>query len=67
MTKQFISRYHYIVYMGLSYIALDYYIQNINQGKNDLLVADSSPLFFSLAWILFFITIHLLLKGKLKR
>ncbi|HHT37827.1 MAG TPA: hypothetical protein GXZ95_00225 [Mollicutes bacterium] len=46
MTKKFIKRYHYILYMGLSYIVLDYYIQNINQGKNDMLIANSSPSFF---------------------
>jgi phosphoglycerol transferase MdoB-like AlkP superfamily enzyme len=67
MIKKFISRYHYIIYIGLSFLILDFYLRLNNPGTGIARIISASPNLFTLSYILLFIGIILLLKPKLRK
>lgn len=67
MIRKLLNRYHYLLYIVMSFFILDYYIRCINKNVVNTSLWDLSPNFFTISWILLFIMIILLFKGKLKK
>ncbi len=64
MLKKFISRYHFIIYIGLSFYIMDLYLRYLNLDINFGSMIALTASFFTLAWVSFFISIFLFLNYK---
>lgn len=67
MIKEFIKRYQYIIYVGISFGILDLYIRAVNRGLGFIAYIDKSPILFTMSWILFYIGVITLLNGKIRK
>ncbi len=67
MVKKFIGRYHYLIYMGLSFYVIDLYLRYLNLDINFGGLIALSASFFTLSWATFFMGTSLLLKAKIKK